>query len=301
MSLSTTRFATARFSVKEAHEATWARRGALFFVQLLILTVLLHRFASLTTPAALNLIVVSFAGLIVAIGIAVFSLVRIWFGGQTGAAQAFAAILIAVVGLAVPLFYLSHAALLPRLNDVGTTPDEPLAFKTLIDLRSADANPIRDPDATTVEAQVEAYPDIGPMVLERAAPEVFSLVNEAVERLGWTIASSETPGETGIGRIEATDRTLIMGFTDDVIVQVKGDDAHAVIDVRSLSRYGLHDLGTNAARIRALFAEVTTALEKGEKTVLEQAAPKEDAAAEKKDVTKKRVKKRAKKRRSTAR
>jgi uncharacterized protein (DUF1499 family) len=301
LSLSTTRFATARFSVKEAHEATWARRIALFFVQLLVLTVLLHRFASLTTPAALNLIGVSLAGLVVAIGIAVFALARIWFGGQTGAGQAFAAIIIALIGLAGPLFYLSHAALLPRLNDVGTTPEEPLAFKSLIALRPADANPIKDPDAAAVEAQVEAYPDIGPMVLERAAPEVFSLVNEAVERLGWTIVSSETPGETGIGRIEATDRTLIMGFTDDVIVQVKGDDAHAVLDVRSVSRYGLHDLGSNAARIRALFTEVNTALEKGEKTVLEQAAPKEEDAVEKKQVTKKRVKKRVKKRRSTTR
>ena len=141
-------------------------------------------------------------------------------------------------------------------------------------MRPADAIPIKEPETTAIEAQVESYPDIGPMVLERSAPEVFSLVHEAVERLGWSIASSEAPGETGVGRIEATDRTLIMGFTDDVIVQVKGDDAHAVIDVRSVSRYGLHDLGTNAARIRALFEEVTTALEKGEKTVLEQAAPK---------------------------
>ena len=296
------RYATARYSVKEAREATWARRIALFFVQLLILTVLLHRFASLATPAALNLIGVSIAGLFIAIGIAVFAIVRIWFGGQTGAAQAFAAIFIACLGLAVPAFYLSHAALLPRINDVATTPDEPLAFATLAGLRPADAIPIKEPEATAIEAQVEAYPDIGPMVLERSAPEVFSLVHEAVERLGWSIASSEAPGETGIGRIEATDRTLIMGFTDDVIVQVKGDDAHAVIDVRSVSRYGLHDLGTNAARIRALFAEVTTALEKGEKTVLEQAAPKEEeAAAEPKGVTKKRVKKRVKKKRSPGR
>ena len=296
------RYATARYSVKEAREATWARRIALFFVQLLILTVLLHRFASLATPAALNLIGVSIAGLFIAIGIAVFAIVRIWFGGQTGAAQAFAAIFIACLGLAVPAFYLSHAALLPRINDVATTPDEPLAFATLAGLRPADAIPIKEPETTAIEAQVEFYPDIGPMVLERSAPEVFSLVHEAVERLGWSIASSEAPGETGVGRIEATDRTLIMGFTDDVIVQVKGDDAHAVIDVRSVSRYGLHDLGTNAARIRALFAEVTTALEKGEKTVLEQAAPKEEeAAAEPKGVTKKRVKKRVKKKRSPGR
>src|SRR4029434_9992230 len=97
----------------------------------------------------------------------------------------------------------------------------------------------------------------------------------------------------------ATDSTLIMGFTDDVVVQIKGDDAHAQIDVRSVSRYGLHDLGRNASRIRKLFAEVTAALEKGEKTVLEQAEPKEkDDAANTKAAGKKRLKKGADKKRS---
>jgi hypothetical protein len=294
------RYATARFPVKEAHEATWARRIALFFVQLLILTVLLHRFSLLTTPVALNLMAVSIGGLFLAIAVAMFSLIRIWFGGQTGAGQAFAAIVIALVGLAAPGFFVAKAALLPRLTDVATSPDEPLAFNVLLSQRPADANPIKDPDAAAIELQIEAYPDLGPMILERAAPEVFSLVQEAVERRGWTIVSSETPGENGIGRIEATDRSRIMGFTDDVVVQVKGDDTRAQIDVRSVSRYGMHDLGANAARIRALFEEITTTLEKGEKTVLEQAKPKEEAAPAK-DATQKRVKKRVKKRRPVAR
>ena len=38
------------------------------------------------------------AGLCLAIAIAVFSIVRIWFGGQTGASQAVAAIFIALLG-----------------------------------------------------------------------------------------------------------------------------------------------------------------------------------------------------------
>jgi uncharacterized protein (DUF1499 family) len=200
----------------------------------------------------------------------------------------------------VPGFYLSHAALLPPLTDIETSPEEPLDFRALLAQRPADSNPIKEPDAAAVEAQVEAYPDIGPMVIERSAPEVFSIVHEAVDRLGWTIALDEAPGETGVGRIEADDRTLIMGFTDDVLIQVKGDDAHAIVDVRSVSRYGLHDLGANAARIRRLFEEVNTALEKGEKTVLEQAAPKEEAP-DKQDSVKKRVKKPAGKKRSTSR
>jgi len=294
------RYATARYSVKEAREATWARRMALFFVQLLLLTAVLHHFASLTTPAAINLLGVSIAGLFLAIVIAVASLVRIWFGGQTGGAQAFAAIFIALVGLAAPLYFLSHAVTLPRLTDIETTPDEPLQFKMLASMRPADANPITEPDAAAVEAQEDAYPDIGPMALERSAPEVFSLVHEAVERLGWTIVLSEAPGETGPGRIEATDRTLVMGFTDDVLVQIKGDDAHAIIDARSSSRYGLHDLGANAARLRGLFTEITAALEKGEKTVLEQAAPKEESA-DKPEAAKTPAKKRKGKRRSKAR
>jgi uncharacterized protein (DUF1499 family) len=294
------RYATARYSVKEAREATWARRIALFFLQLLILTALLHHFGTLSTPAAINLLGVSIAGMVLAIAVAIASLVRIWFGGQTGGAQAFAAIFIACLGLAVPGFYLSHAVTLPRLTSVETSPDEPLQFETLTSMRPADANSITVPDDAAIEAQEEAYPDIAPVSLERSAAEVFSLVHEAVERLGWTVVTSEAPGETGPGRIEATDRTLVMGFTDDVLVQVKGDDTHAIIDVRSASRYGLHDLGTNAARIRTLFAEITTALEKGEKTVLEQAAPKQEAV-DKKDAAKKPAKKTGRKKRSKPR
>jgi uncharacterized protein (DUF1499 family) len=301
MSYTMARHATARYAVKEAREATWARRIALFFVQLMILTALLHHFGTLSTPAAINLLGVSIGGMLLAIAVAVASLVRIWFGGQTGGAQAFAAIFIACLGLAVPGFYLSYAVTLPRLTSVETNPDEPLQFNTLASMRPADANPIPVPDDVAIEAQEEAYPDIAPISLERSAAEVFSLVHEAVERLGWTIVTSEAPGETGPGRIEATDRTLVMGFTDDVVVQIKGDDTHAIIDARSASRYGLHDLGTNAARIRGLFAEITTALEKGEKTVLEQAAPKEEEA-EKKAATKKPAKKKTgRKKRSRSR
>jgi uncharacterized protein (DUF1499 family) len=286
------RYSTARYQIKEAHEATWARRIALFFVQLLILTVLLHRFAGLGTPAAINLVGVSMVGLVVAIGIALGALVRIWFGGQKGAAQAFAAIFVALLGLAAPTYFLAHAARLPTLNDIETTPGEVLDFKVLNTMRPADANPLKQPDAAAVQAQQEAYPELAPMALERSAPEVFAIVREAVERLGWTIALNEAPGETGVGLIEATDSTMIMGYTDDVLVRVKGSDAHAVIDVRSASRYGTHDLGANANRIRALFAEVRAGLEKGEKTVLEQALPKEEEDANKPVVTKKRPAKR---------
>lgn len=293
------RYSTARYTVKEAHEAVWARRIALFFVQLLILTVLLHRFASLSTPAAINLLVVSIAGLLIAIAIAVGSLIRIWFGGQSGASHAVAAVFIACLGLALPGYYLAKAARLPMLTDVQTSPDEPLEFTTLNTMRPANAIPLKDPTPAQIDAQDDAYPDLEAMTLERSAPEVFSIVHEAVDRLGWDIVVNEPPGETGIGHIEATARSLIMGFTNDVVIQIKGDDAHAQIDALSVSRYGMTDFGANAKYIRKLFAEVSAALEKGEKTVLEQAEPKKDEA-EKPKAIKKRSKKAANRKRSGA-
>jgi uncharacterized protein (DUF1499 family) len=278
----------ARYLQKEAHEGLWARRVALFFLQLLVLTVLLHRFASLSTPAAMNLLAVSIVGLLAAVGIAVFCLVRIWFGGELGAGFAIGALVIALIGLAAPLYYLAHAVILPPLTDIQTSPREPLALKQLPALRPADANRIEDPDDTTAAEQEESYPDIRPMELERSATEVFDMVKEAVKRLGWETVSVTPPSLAGPGLIEATDRTLVMGFTDDVAIGISGDDARAQIDVRSISRYGLHDFGTNAARIRSFFEEMKATLAKGERTGLEQATVK-PAPVAKKQVLKKRL------------
>ncbi len=62
------------------------------------------------------------------------------------------------------------------------------------------------------------------------------------------------------GLIEAIARTPILGFRDDVVVRVRPTPDGARIDVRSASRYGRHDLGANAARVRALIDDVDDVL-----------------------------------------
>jgi len=52
-------------------------------------------------------------------------------------------------------------------------------------------------------------------------------------------------------RIEATDTTLLFGFKDDVVVRITPQAQGSVVDVRSLSRVGGSDFGTNAKRVRA--------------------------------------------------
>jgi uncharacterized protein (DUF1499 family) len=53
------------------------------------------------------------------------------------------------------------------------------------------------------------------------------------------------------GRIEATDKSLLFGFEDDVVLRiVPGADGSTKVDMRSKSRVGRSDLGMNAGRIR---------------------------------------------------
>jgi hypothetical protein len=59
-----------------------------------------------------------------------------------------------------------------------------------------------------------------------------------------------------------------MGFRDDVVVRIRPDPDGARVDIRSASRYGRHDFGTNASRIASLSEAIDDAIDslKPEKT-----------------------------------
>ena len=63
--------------------------------------------------------------------------------------------------------------------------------------------------------------------------------------------------DSAAGRIEATATTRWFGFKDDVVIRVEPDPAGSMVDVRSVSRVGQSDVGTNARRIRAYLARLT--------------------------------------------
>ncbi len=51
-------------------------------------------------------------------------------------------------------------------------------------------------------------------------------------------------------------RTPIMGFRDDIVVRVRAAEDGARVDMRSASRYGRHDFGANASRLRSLSNDI---------------------------------------------
>jgi uncharacterized protein (DUF1499 family) len=165
------------------------------------------------------------------------------------------ALVIAVAPLVLPAAYGLRAlasgggALL--IHDITTDTDDPPAF---VALRAEHHKGADYGGEKLAAAQRKAYPDIASLFLDEAPALAFARAKRAAERLGWHIVAAN-PDE---GRIEATDTTRVYHFTDDIVIRIRAEGEGARLDVRSASRIGGGDLGTNARRIRA-FAQALKA------------------------------------------
>ena len=273
--------------------AVISRWLSVYCFALLVFVVILHRFLDLPSDATINLLALAFLGGGIGFILAVFSLVRIWNNGDAGAGQAAIGAVVGALMFAIPAWYLPSLVTLPQINDVTTDTRNPPDFTKARILRPVAANPATYPRTRFARLQREAYPDIGPLIIERSSGKTYQIVTEAVNKLGWKIVRSRPPqGRSRVGIIEAVDRTLLLGFKDDIVIRISGDDEGARIDVRSASRYGSHDLGRNAKRIRRLFNEVRTNLDQFERaftdriTAAQEARKKAKAEAEKRRLQK---------------
>lgn len=146
----------------------------------------------------------------------------------------------------------------PPIHDITTDTDNPPQFVAVAPLRANAPNSViygdqPNWDATRMAAaQKQAYPDIVPQVFTQSKEEVFNRVLAAVDTLGWELVDQNLAE----GRIEATDTTFWFRFKDDVIVLLSETPEGTVLQARSKSRVGGSDIGKNANRLRALFAEL---------------------------------------------
>lgn len=250
------------FAIFPTPFAKWSRIAAFFSVQLILVGILAHRFMAMPTPVALNIFVAAFLLAALAIGLGCVAIVVIWRLGRSGAWSATAGILTGLAIFAWPAAYGLIAMNLPAINDVTTDPIAPPRFINLAKQRPKDANPVQYPGAAVAKLQQDHYPDLRPLIVPRKIDETYEIVSSTLKRLRWTIVYEELPqGKGRPGYFEATDRTLILGFYDDIVVRLDGDQRESRIDVRSASRYGRHDFGRNASRVRRLYAELQTQFE----------------------------------------
>lgn len=188
--------------------------------------------------------VVSLAGLVVTM--------RRPRGARRGLALAAISLVIGALLVAVPLrFRLGPPP--PPIHDITTDTQDPPAFVAVLPLRADAPNPTAYGGEKTAAQQRAAYPDIQPVVMNIPPAQAFDRALATVRDMGWDLIAADASD----GRIEATDTTFWFGFEDDVIVRVRAADGGSRVDVRSLSRIGVGDAGTNAKRIRRYLDALT--------------------------------------------
>lgn len=161
-----------------------------------------------------------------------------------------------VINLAVAITLImmaSRAYSVPPIHDITTNMMDPPQFEAVADLRASGENSTDYAGIDKIgRLQAKAYPDLEPIYVMETPDAVFDRAEQAARALGWDIVALDPEN----GRIEATDTTFWFGFKDDVVIRVREAPMNATsLDVRSASRVGVSDIGTNAARIRAFLNE----------------------------------------------
>lgn len=192
--------------------------------------------------------VIAWSGIAAGSGVVLALLCAVFAYRKHGLAMAFrflAGAFICCLTAAPAAFYGAKANNLPRIHDISTDLESPPEFVAMLALRKDAKNPARY-DPKVAPLQRAGYPDISSIHLQKSPVAAFRLVNQVAQAMKWDIVATD-PNTL---RIEATATTLLFGFKDDVVIRVSPDGANSTVDIRSLSRIGVSDIGTNAGRIR---------------------------------------------------
>ena len=261
--------------------AVWARRIALFSLVATLVAIIIVRSGALDIVPALSTLAGALVLAVVAILLAFGAGIGIWRDGLGGLRQAVSAVLIGFALIAYPLYLGIKAYKLPAIYDITTDAIDPPQFDAIARLRPRDANPIIYQGLYAAELQHAAYSDIEPEDTNATPQEAFDAAMKVIAKRKWRVVDARPPRPpqppqppqqsarrassmrgrrraplARDGLIEAIARTPILGFREDVVVRVRATSDGTRIDVRSASRYGRHDLGTNAARVRDLISDI---------------------------------------------
>lgn len=189
--------------------------------------------------------IAAYGGLI-AVVLAVVGLMTQHFKPRRAVFFGFAVIIIGGLCAYLPWKWQQRARAAPPIHDITTDTESPPPLIEVLPLRADAPNSAEYGGTAIADQQRRAYPDIQPLTLPMPIDAAFDRALEVASEMGWEIVSADRTG----GRIEATATTPWFGFKDDVVVRLRRAELGTRVDVRSVSRVGRSDVGTNARRIR---------------------------------------------------
>ena len=182
--------------------------------------------------------------------IIVAGLCKRWGAVLTGAVAA----VVAVTMIAMPMQMQQRAQTVPPIHDITTDMDNPPAFVALARAREAAPNAVDYPGIETARQQRAAYPMLQPVTLAVPMARVQTAARDLIAARDWQLA------EASPTTLEATATTRWFGFKDDVVIRLTDTSDGVRVDMRSASRLGKSDLGTNAQRIQDFLEDLQRAV-----------------------------------------
>jgi uncharacterized protein (DUF1499 family) len=144
----------------------------------------------------------------------------------------------------------------PPIHDITTDLDDPPAFAAVLPYRTGRVSPAEYDGAATAAQQRRAYPAVRSLRVRASPADTFAAAVATARDAGWQIVAEDRAA----GRIEAIATTRMLRFKDDVVIRIRPQEDGARVDVRSKSRVGVGDLGTNARRITAFLSALRARL-----------------------------------------
>lgn len=153
---------------------------------------------------------------------------------------------------------------LPAIHDITTDLADPPPF-VVLSLRADNWDNIpgandddkrgMNPRQRWATVHQDAYPDIRSVRIDQPVAAVIGKAQRLAEDRDWDIASVN-PDE---GRLEATDTVSLFGMKNNIVIRARAAEngAASIIDMRSVSRDGVHDLGINAKRVRDFLSDLS--------------------------------------------
>ena len=175
---------------------------------------------------------------------------------RRGFSLAVVGLIVGLVAAWIPWRWWQVVKSVPMIHDITTDTETPPVFVAILPLRAGAPNTAEYGGPELAAQQRAGYPDLKPLTVAIPPAQAFTRALAVAQDMGWEIVASE-PTE---GRIEATDTTFWFGFKDDVVIRITPAGSGSRIDVRSVSRVGRSDVGTNAKRITAYLQRVARAV-----------------------------------------
>lgn len=247
---------------RRSRSALWSRRTAVFSAVLFVMGALVHRSALIDTISLFWIL--GTVGLLatLGLGLSLAGLWRIWREGGVGSRDALVGGLVAVAVLTPFAVDGYRFFAYPPLYDIATDPVDPPRFAFLQASRTPQMNeigPIGDEAAAT---QQERYPEITGRRYDLGADRIVAIVRQLMGGRGWAVihapdAARDEPIASEI-TLEAVAYSPLLAIPGDVAVRILDEQGTTYVDMRSASRFGLHDFGENARRIASFLSDLDT-------------------------------------------